>query len=63
VYVCNIETGETIGFVRFEGDVEEIFAVQVLHNTKFPELLEKSDELLNTTYIIPQESLKDVAKQ
>ncbi len=62
VYVCNIETGDIIGFVRFEGDVEEIFAVQVLHNSKFPELLEKSDELLNTTYIIPTENLKDVAR-
>ncbi|MBN1927154.1 MAG: TIGR03032 family protein [Prolixibacteraceae bacterium] len=62
VYVCHIQTGQVIGFVRFEGDVEEIFAVQVLHNTTFPELMEKTDELLNTTYVIPDDALKDVAK-
>ena len=46
VYVCDIRNGRVIGFVRFEGDVEEIFAVQVLQNTAFPELLENNHELL-----------------
>jgi uncharacterized protein (TIGR03032 family) len=60
VYVCDIRNGQVIGFIRFEGDVEEIFAVQVLHNTAFPELLEKDDALLNTCYVLPDECLKDV---
>jgi uncharacterized protein (TIGR03032 family) len=60
VYVCDIRTGQVIGFVRFEGDVEEIFAVQVLQNTVFPELLENNHELLNTCYVLPDECLKDV---
>jgi len=60
VYVCDIRNGQVIGFVRFEGDVEEIFAVQVLKNTVFPELLEKSHVLLNTCYVLPDECLKDV---
>lgn len=60
VYVCNIQTGQVIGFIRFEGDVEEIFAVQVLQNTVFPEILEANDEIMKTTYIIPNEALKDV---
>jgi len=62
VYVVNIETGKLIGFIRFEGDVSEIFAVQVLPNQTFPELLEKNDERLNTTYMIPTESMKHINK-
>jgi uncharacterized protein (TIGR03032 family) len=60
VYVVDIRNGKVIGFIRFEGDVEEIFAVQVLHNTIFPEVLEPNDELLNTCYVLPDECLKDV---
>ena len=40
--------------------MEEIFAVQVIHNSVFPELLEKDNELLNTNYVLPDEALKDV---
>lgn len=58
VYVVNIETGNVIGFIRFEGDVEEIFAVQVLRH-RFPELLERDDELLNTTYMIPGDKVQE----
>jgi len=60
VYICNIKTGQIIGLVKFEGDVEEIFAVQILHNTTYPELLTKEDALLANTWILPDEALKDV---
>ena len=39
VWVVNIETGKTVGFLRFEAGVQEIFAVQVLRGMRFPELL------------------------
>ena len=58
VYVVNIETGRIIGFIRFEGDVEEIFAVQVLRHG-FPELLERDDERLQTTYMVPGDRVHD----
>ena len=58
VYVVNIETGNVIGFIRFEGDVEEIFAVQVLRH-RFPELLERDDERLQTNYMIPADRVRD----
>lgn len=60
MYICNIETGKIIGLIRFEGDVEEIFAVQVLHNTTYPELLPHNDSLLMNTWVLPDESLKDI---
>ena len=63
VYVCDTRNGQIIGFIRFEGDVEEIFAVQILQNTAFPELMEKDDELLESCYVIPDEALRDVQKR
>ena len=37
MWVVHIETGETVGFLRFEAGVQEIFAVQVLPGIRFPE--------------------------
>jgi len=60
VWVVNIETGETVGFLRFEAGVQEIFAVQILRGMRFPELLEWSDERLGSSYVLPDEALADV---
>ena len=57
----NIETGQTVGFMRFEAGVQEIFAVQILRGMRFPELLEWSDERLGSSYVLPDEALADVA--
>jgi hypothetical protein len=46
VWVVHIETGQTLGFLRFESGVQEIFAVQVLPNPRFPEMLEGAAQLL-----------------
>jgi uncharacterized protein (TIGR03032 family) len=61
VWVVHIETGQTIGFLRFESGVQEIFAVQVLYNMRFPELLEWQDEKLSLSYVLPDECLAEVA--
>ncbi len=61
VWVVNIETGETLGFLRFDDGVEEIFAVQALHAVRFPELLPADSPLTNETYVVPDEILKHVA--
>jgi hypothetical protein len=58
--VVNIENGETVGFLRFEAGVQEIFAVQVLRGMRFPELLEWNDEHLGSSYVLPDEALVDV---
>ena len=60
VWVLNIETGQTVGFLRFEAGVQEIFAVQVLRGMRFPELLEWNDERLGSSYVLPDEALSDV---
>jgi hypothetical protein len=60
VWVVNIETGQTLGFLRFDAGVQEIFAVQLLRGIRFPELLEWSDERLGNSYVLPDEALADV---
>jgi uncharacterized protein (TIGR03032 family) len=61
VWVVNIETGKMVGFLRFDGGVQEIFAVQVLGGIRFPELLEWNDQRLAHSYVLPDEALAEVA--
>src|SRR5207249_9150152 len=61
VWVVHIETGQTVGFLRFEAGVQEIFAVQVLPGMRFPEVLEWGDERLSHSYVLPDEALAEVA--
>jgi uncharacterized protein (TIGR03032 family) len=60
VWVVNVQTGETVAFLRFEGAVQEIFAVQVLQGIRFPEILEWGDERVAHSYVLPDEALADV---
>ncbi len=59
VWVVHIESGQTLGFLRFESGVQEIFAVQVLPNTGFPEMLEWEDEHLAHSYVLPDAALAE----
>jgi uncharacterized protein (TIGR03032 family) len=61
VWVVHLETGQTVGFLRFEAGVQEIFAVQVLHGVRFPDLLEWGDERLAHSYVLPDAALAEVA--
>lgn len=60
VWVVHIETGETLGFLRFEAGVQEIFAVQALPGVRFPEMLEWGDHQLSHSYVLPDEALAEV---
>ena len=59
VWIIELATGNTVAFLRFEGAVQEIFSVEIL-NTRYPELLEDQDKLVNSSYVIPDASLKEV---
>lgn len=60
VWVVNIETGQILGFLRFESGVEEIFAVQLLRGIRYPEMLMPDDPMVKTTYVLPDDALADV---
>lgn len=58
VWVVNVETAETIAFLRFEEGVQEIFSVQVLPS-RFPEMVAWDDEALMTSYVLPDAALRE----
>ena len=59
VWVVDIRNGETVGFLRFESGVQEIFAVQAI-SARFPEMLPWGHELIKTSYVLPDEAMRDV---
>lgn len=61
VYAIDLRTGRTAAFLRFEGDVREIFDVQVLPNIVYPELLELNSPLVASSYSVPDEKLHEFA--
>ncbi len=61
VWVINIETGQTVAFVKFEDAVQEIFAVQVIPDVVFPEIINEQNDLISSAYVLPDEALSEVA--
>ncbi len=62
VWVVDLETGETVAMLRFSDAVEEIFAVRALCGKSFPNLLEPGHPLIGTSYVLPDEALREVAQ-
>jgi uncharacterized protein (TIGR03032 family) len=60
VWVVNIETGATVAFVRFEDAVQEIFAVEVLAGTRYPDLVNHDIEMIGRSYVLADAALADV---
>jgi uncharacterized protein (TIGR03032 family) len=60
VWVVNIETGQTIAFVKFEDAVQEIFAVQILLDARYPDLINENHEVMAGSFVLPDASLEDV---
>ncbi|EMI19904.1 hypothetical protein RMSM_03152 [Rhodopirellula maiorica SM1] len=53
VWVVNLQTADVIAFVKFEDAVQEIFAVEVLPGSRYPELVNEDRELLASTFELP----------
>lgn len=62
VWVVDIRNGQTIGFLRFEEGVQEIFAVHALTGIRFPDVLTDDDEWLANSFVLPDDALKDVVQ-
>ena len=60
VWVVDTRTGETVGFLRFDGVVQELFDVQVLPAT-WPVLVDAGDLTLRA-YVLPESALRDVVR-
>ena len=60
VWVLNIDTGQTVAFCRFEDAVQEIFAVEILAGSLFPDLINHDAELIGRSYVLGDAALADV---
>jgi uncharacterized protein (TIGR03032 family) len=63
VWVVDIQTGQTVAFLRFEEAVQEIFAVQVLPGVRFPDLVNDDEKLLGNSFVLPEKDLAEVPEQ
>lgn len=57
VWVVDLNTGKIIGFLKFTGGVQEIFAVSVLPHS-FPEVVLDNEQLNRSTYVIPDQLIE-----
>lgn len=60
VWVVDTRSGEIVGFLRFEGQVQEIYDIQLLPH-RYPELTEPGAELVSGSFVLSDEALADVA--
>lgn len=60
VWVVDLRNGSTVGFIRFEEGVQEIFAVHALIGVRSPELFTTEDEWLANSFVLPDEALREV---
>lgn len=63
VWVVDTRSGQVVAFLRFEAGVQEIFAVQVLPGLRYPDILTEDQTQVASSFMLPDEALKDVAKE
>ena len=61
IWIVDTRNGKTVAFLRFDDQVQEIFAVQVLPGARYPEIVNDDERLIGSAYIMPDEALADVA--
>ena len=62
VWIVDTRTGETVGFVKFEGVVQEIFDLQVLPGMKWPTFIQEPSTLTTSAFVLSDTALKQVAR-
>ncbi|MEO8268200.1 MAG: DUF4915 domain-containing protein, partial [Aureliella sp.] len=54
VWIVNIESGEVVAFLKFDGSVQEVFEVHALTKTRYPDLIHDDAKLLADAFILPE---------
>jgi uncharacterized protein (TIGR03032 family) len=60
VWVVDLTTGQTVAFLNFEDAVQEIFAVQVLPQVRFPDLINDDPKILSDSFVLPDDALRQL---
>ena len=56
----DIVSGETVAWLKFDEGVQEIFAITVLPNSTWPDVINEQPKLIADSFILPDESLASV---
>jgi uncharacterized protein (TIGR03032 family) len=60
VWVVDVVTGQTVAFLKFEDAVQEIFAVQILPQARFPDLINDDVKILSDSFVLPDDPLSQL---
>jgi uncharacterized protein (TIGR03032 family) len=60
VWVLDVTTGETVAYVNFEDAVQEVFAVVVLPDVRYPDLINDNQTLIADSFVLPEPALATV---
>jgi uncharacterized protein (TIGR03032 family) len=60
VWVVDTRTGHTAAYVKFSDAVQEIFSVQILSGTLWPDLVNDDVKLLSQSFVLPDDALAEV---
>ena len=58
VWVVDVVEGKVVAFVRFEDAMQEIFAVQVLHGQRFPDLINDDVKTIADSFVLPDDAIQ-----
>lgn len=53
IWLIDLSTNSTIGYIKFTGNVDQIYDIAVIPNCKFPEILEPSHPRMRNHFCIP----------
>lgn len=53
VWVVNVRNGQTVGFLRFEDLVQEVFEVALLRGARYPEIAEAASSATSSSFQLP----------
>lgn len=54
VWVVDIDQGKVVSWLKFEGDVNEVFAVDILADCPQAEIVQSHEEALDNTFVTPR---------
>ena len=57
VWVLDAATGRQVAFLEFEADIEEIFDVQVMAGSRFPNVIGLQQETVHDVFVLPSEGI------
>jgi uncharacterized protein (TIGR03032 family) len=60
VWAVDARDGRPLAHLTFESGVDEVFAVQVLADLRYPELLTDDDKVIGSSFVLPDDALAEV---